>query len=335
MSDLMHIQNLSVTFGTPQGNLQAVRGADIRLEQGKVTAIVGESGCGKSVSAKAALGLLGPRAVIAPESHVWFKGRDVFAFGKGEWREYRKACSIVFQDALAALDPTMCIGRQITEKLRLHGKMSAKQANAEAERLLSLVEIPSPKDRLRQFPHELSGGMRQRVMIAIALACGPELLIADEPTTALDVTVQAQIIDMLRQIQRERGMTVAIITHDLGIVANFADNIVVMYAGQVVEAGLARDIFYHAAHPYTKALLKAVPRIDAQMGEPLAGIEGSLPDMTNPPTGCAFAPRCAFAKVECADVPYKMRPIGPGHECSCAMAAATGVDGGEESDGKR
>ncbi len=326
MADLLRIENLSVTFPTPRGDLLAVREATIALEQGEVTAIVGESGCGKSVSAKAALGLLGPQAHVAPESRVWFGGHDVLAFDKREWREYRKACSIVFQDALAALDPTMSIGRQITEKLRLHTKMSRREAKQEAERLLALVEIPSPHERMRQYPHELSGGMRQRVMMAIALACDPELLVADEPTTALDVTVQAQIIDTLRQIQQARGMTVAIITHDLGIVANFASRVVVMYAGQVVETGSADDIFYRAAHPYTQALLRAVPRPDADLRQPLEGIEGSLPDMTCLPAGCAFAPRCPLARPECSQegAAQKMRPVGVGHECRCVRANEDG-----------
>ncbi len=320
MGDLMHIQNLSVTFPTERGEVQAVRGADIHIERGMVTAIVGESGCGKSVTAKAALGLLGPQAKLGADSHVWFEGQDVLAFDKRQWRQYRGKCSIVFQDALAALDPTMSIGRQITEKLRLHAGMNARQARQEAVRLLELVEIPSPEQRMRQYPHELSGGMRQRVMIAIALACDPELLIADEPTTALDVTVQAQIIDKLRQIQHERGMTVAIITHDLGIVANFAQRVVVMYAGQVVESGSAQDIFYHAAHPYTKALLKAVPRVDSDLGCPLEGIEGNLPDMCEPPQGCAFMPRCGQACKGCADATCAAVEIAPGHLCCCLRA---------------
>lgn len=318
MSKILKVENLAVSFYTYTSEVHAVRNVSFEIEEGKVTAIVGESGCGKSVTSKSIMGLIQKPGKIESGSKIYFKGENILDYNEKQWQEYRgKHCSIVFQDALTALNPTMNIGNQIVEKILLHKKVSKKEAWKEGIRMLELVGIPNPETRMKQYPHEFSGGMRQRVMIAIALTLSPELVIADEPTTALDVTVQADVIDMMKQIQQESGMTVILITHDLGIVANFANDIVVMYAGEVVETGGADDIFYHSAHPYTKALLKAVPRLDASEEEELETIEGAPPNMANPPTGCPFAARCKNRMPICEEKTPPVTDIADGHQAKC------------------
>lgn len=317
METLLEVKNLSVTFRTLRGEVQAVRDVSFDIKKGSVTAIVGESGCGKSVTSKSIMGLVKKPGFVNKESKILFQGENIQDYTKAQWEAYRgQKCSICFQDALTALNPTMTIGKQIMEKNIIHKKVSKKEAWNEAVKVLKMVGIPNPELRMKQYPHEFSGGMRQRVMIGIAVTLNPTLLIADEPTTALDVTVQADILDMMKEIQKEHHMSIILITHDLGIVANFATDIIVMYAGKIVERGSAYDIFYHPAHPYTEALLRAVPRLDME-GEELETIEGAPPNMANPPKGCPFANRCKF----CQDICKKEFPeeisVGEGHEVCC------------------
>ena len=317
METLLEVKNLSVTFRTLRGEVQAVRDVSFDIKKGSVTAIVGESGCGKSVTSKSIMGLVKKPGFVNKESKILFQGENIQDYTKAQWEAYRgQKCSICFQDALTALNPTMTIGKQIMEKIIVHKKVSKKEAWEEAVKVLKMVGIPNPELRMKQYPHEFSGGMRQRVMIGIAVTLNPALLIADEPTTALDVTVQADILDMMKEIQKEHHMSIILISHDLGIVANFATDIIVMYAGKIVERGSAYDIFYHPSHPYTEALLRAVPRLDME-GEELETIEGAPPNMANPPKGCPFANRCKF----CQDICKKEFPeeisVGEGHEVCC------------------
>ncbi|MCI9381829.1 MAG: ABC transporter ATP-binding protein [Dorea sp.] len=317
MDTILKVENLSVLFRTYAGEVQAVRDISFEIEEGNVTAIVGESGCGKSVTSRSIMGLIKKPGIVSEGSKIFFRDENILAYTEKQWEKYRgQKCSMVFQDALTALNPTMNIGKQITEKILVHRKVSKKEAWQEGIRMLELVGIPNAAMRMKQYPHEFSGGMRQRVMIAIALTLNPELLIADEPTTALDVTIQADILEMMKGIQKEQGMTIILITHDLGIVANFAQDIIVMYAGKVVEKGSSEDIFYHPAHPYTEALLRAVPRLDV-MEETLETIEGAPPNMANPPTGCPFAARCRKKMPVCEQrFPDKITLV-EGHEVCC------------------
>ena len=317
MENVLEVRNLSVTFHAITGEVQAVRDISFDLHKGSVTAIVGESGCGKSVTSKSILGLIKKPGEISPESKIIFQGENIQEYTKKQWEEYRgQKCSICFQDALTALNPTMTIGKQIMEKIRVHKKVTKKEAWNEAVHMLELVGIPNPEYRMRQYPHEFSGGMRQRVMIAIAMTLNPALLIADEPTTALDVTVQADILDMMKEIQKQHGMSVLLITHDLGIVANFATEIIVMYAGKVVEQGSAEDIFYRPRHPYTKALLRAVPRLDMEE-EQLETIEGAPPNMAHPPKGCPFEARCKYHQEICGEAFPDKTTVSEGHDVCC------------------
>ncbi len=317
MGEILQVENLSVTFDTYAGKIQAVRDISFGIEEKAVTAIVGESGCGKSVTSKAIMGLIRKPGIVAKESKIFFQGENLLEYTEKQWESYRgQKCSIVFQDALTALNPTMNIGRQITEKIMVHGKISRGEAWQEGIRMLELVGIPHSSMRMKQYPHEFSGGMRQRVMIAIALTLNPQLLIADEPTTALDVTVQADILEMVKKIQKDHGMTVILITHDLGIVANFAQHILVMYAGKVVEKGRAEEIFYHPAHPYTQALLRAVPRLDLS-GRALETIEGAPPNMADPPAGCPFAQRCRERMPVCSKEFPRKTELTKSHQVCC------------------
>jgi oligopeptide transport system ATP-binding protein len=307
-----------VSYHTYQGVVQSVRGVDLDIGYEESVALVGESGCGKSVTGKSILRLIQAPGVIEPDSHIRFDGRDVMAMTGKNLRGYRGGeTSIIFQDALASLNPTMKVGKQIMENLLHHRKMTKREARQEAIRLLDAVGIPQAEKRVDQYPHEFSGGMRQRVMIAIAFACQPKLLIADEPTTALDVTIQAQIIKLLKQLQRENHTSILMITHDLGVVASIAQRIYVMYSGVIVEKGSSDDIFYRARHPYTKALLRAVPRLDSQSKGTLDSIEGTPPDLIAPPEGCPFASRCKYAMPVCSRMAPEMTVFGPGHEAAC------------------
>ena len=317
MSKVLEVKNLSVSFRTLKGEVQAVRDVSFDIEKGSVTAIVGESGCGKSVTSKSIMALIKKPGYVSKDSQIIFQGENIQEYNRKQWEAYRgPKCSICFQDALTALNPTMTVGKQIMEKIRVHKKVSKQEAWAEAVQMLERVGIPNPELRMKQYPHEFSGGMRQRVMIAIAMTLNPDLLIADEPTTALDVTVQADILDMMKEIQKEHPMSIILITHDLGIVANFATDIIVMYAGKIVERGTAEDIFYHPTHPYTKALLRAVPRLDME-GEKLETIEGAPPNMINPPKGCPFAQRCKERMDICETAFPEESKLRECHEVCC------------------
>ena len=319
MNHLLEVKNLKVSYHSYAGEVQSVRGVDFTVDSGEAVAIVGESGCGKSVTAKTIMGLIQtPPGEIKADSQILFEGRNLLDMDEKQWLEYRGSdCAIVFQDALAALNPTLTIGRQIAEKVMVHTDRNKEQAYQEAVRLLTLVGIPNPAKRVKQYPHEFSGGMRQRAMIAIALACQPKLLIADEPTTALDVTIQADIIDLLKELQKQFQMAVILITHDLGIVADIATKIVVMYAGKVVETGSNYDIFYRPKHPYTQALLRAVPRLDLEEDQELESIEGTPPNMIAPPAGCAFCTRCKHCMKICQSTEPPLYEFEDGHTAQC------------------
>ena len=319
MENLVEVKNLAVSYFTYAGEVQSVRGVTFDIKSGKTTAIVGESGCGKTVTAKALMGLIHRPGKVLEESQILFKGKDIINLSKKEKNEFcGKECSMIFQEALVSLNPTMKIGKNITENLTNNNKsIPIKELKRKATEMLQLVEIPDAEKCLEKYPHELSGGMRQRIMIAMALVTHPNLLIADEPTTALDVTIQAQIISLMKELQKKMGMSIVLITHDLGVVADIADEIVVMYAGKIVEKGKCRDIFYRRRHPYTWALLKSVPRVDYEKKQPLVTIEGGIPDMTNPPKGCAFCQRCPYAMNICSEYEPTKTTLADGHEVWC------------------
>ncbi|NNG02222.1 MAG: ABC transporter ATP-binding protein [Desulfobacteraceae bacterium] len=296
---LLEVDNLTTSFFTHQGEVQAVRGVNFRVNAGEMVGIVGESGSGKSVTLLSVLQLLkSPGKTIA--GRALFKGENLLDKNERQMRALRGDClSMIFQDPMTSLNPTLTIGEQIMETLRVHRRISRKAARHRAVELLELVRIPSPDQRLNAYPHEFSGGMRQRVMIAMALSCDPDLLIADEPSTALDVTIQAQIILLLKQIQRELNTAVILITHDLGVIAEAVSRVIVMYGGMIMEEASVEDIFYRPRHPYTWGLLASVPRVDVEEKQRLSPIAGSPPDMLNPPAGCPFFPRCRFALQIC------------------------------------
>jgi peptide/nickel transport system ATP-binding protein len=300
---LLEIENLEVHFTTRSGTVQGARGVTLHVGYGETLGLVGESGSGKSVTAQAVMGLITtPGEVVGGD--VRWKGRSLFgAEGKGYLREIRgKEISMIFQDPMTSLNPVFTVGAQITEVLTHHLGMNKAKARDRAIELLDLVEIPAPSSRLKQYPHEFSGGMRQRVMIAMALACEPELLIADEPTTALDVTIQAQILELLADLQKQLNLSVIMITHDLGVIAHLCHRVAVMYAGKIVEVAQSDDLFEHPVHPYTQGLLRATPRPD-EVTERMIAIDGVPPNLISPPTGCAFFPRCPNATPECASHP--------------------------------
>ena len=315
---ILEIQNLVVSFYTYAGEVQAVRDVSLTLEKGEVLAIVGESGCGKSVTAQSAMKLVPSPPGKLKSGRIIFDGKDITNYSERKMESVRgSAMGMIFQDPMSALNPTMQVGRQIVESLRKHTKMSRKEAKERALEMLRMVGIPNPERRFKQYPHEFSGGMRQRAMIAIALACNPKLLIADEPTTALDVTIQAQILDLMQELRKKLDTGIILSTHDLGVVAGIAENIAVMYAGKVVERGTADDIFYRPCHPYTWGLLKSVPRVDAENKEQLVPIVGTPPDLLAPPKGCAFAARCQYAMEICYERQPEETCVEGGHCTSC------------------
>ncbi|GMG85076.1 ABC transporter ATP-binding protein [Paralimibaculum aggregatum] len=318
---LLEIRDLRVHFRTPAGVFEAVGGIDLDLTPGEVLGLVGESGSGKSVAMKAVLGLLPPQARVTGQ--IRFRGRDLLTLPEREMRRLRGGrIAMVFQDPLTAFNPVVTIGDQIGEMLWLHDRaLSRRQLRARTEELLALVSIPEPGRRIGAYPHEFSGGMRQRAMIAMALANDPELLIADEPTTALDVTVQAQILDVLRGLQARLGIGLVLVTHDLGVVAGMAREIAVMYAGRIVEAAPVDDLFAAPRHPYTRGLIGAVPRPDGGGRGPLVAIEGSPPGLTERLSGCAFAPRCPLAAARCTAERPALRALGSGR-AACHFAGA-------------
>ena len=317
METLLSVQDLSISFHTYNGEVQAVREASFDLGRGEVLAIVGESGSGKSVMRQTILQLT---PCHLKGGRILFDGEDITRYTDRQMQSIRGSqIGIIFQDAMTSLNPTMKIGRQITESLLRHQKLSRKEARDRALELLTQVGINHPEKRYHQYIHNLSGGMRQRVMIAIALACRPKLLIADEPTTALDVTIQAQIMDLLVKLREEVGCSIVLITHDLGVVAANADRIAVMYAGRVVETGSSDQIFYHSAHPYTRGLLESIPRLDAPHNARLTYIGGTPPDALNPAPGCAFSARCRYAMAICRQTAPAERELQPGHCCACFL----------------
>ena len=321
---LLTISDLHVSFFTEQGEVRAVRGIDLEVQPGQTLALVGESGCGKSATALSIMRLIESPGRIVSGSLV-YNDRDLAQLSEAELRSIRgKSIGMIFQEPMTSLNPVFTIGNQIGEVLRLHQGLSVREANQEAVRLLETVGIPSPRQRLEHYPHELSGGMKQRVMIAMALACRPDLLIADEPTTALDVTVQAQILDLLARLQDELGMAILLITHNLGVVAQFAQDVAVMYAGKIIERAQVRPLFHNPLHPYTQALLQAVPR-RGRRSKRLAAITGSVPSPLHYPPGCAFAARCPAMLDDCPTKQPALLAIEPGHEASCWLHKETGV----------
>jgi oligopeptide/dipeptide ABC transporter ATP-binding protein len=323
---LLVVKDLHTAFRTGRGTVQAVDGVSLSVGRGQTLGIVGESGSGKTVLSRSIMGLL-PLHDVIRSGTVHFAGHELTAMDPNQLRQVWGAeLSMIFQDPMTALNPVKRIGRQITESLRLHLRMDRKEAKATAVELLRAVGIPSPEERVRWFPSQLSGGMRQRVMIAIALACAPRLVLADEPTTGLDVTVQAQILDMLAELQRERHMAVILVTHDLGVVANRADDIVVMYAGRIVEKAPTHTLFHDTHMPYTKALMDSIPRLADPSGTRLHAIAGRPPDLIHPPVGCRFAPRCPYAQDKCRESDPPLRTAGsPDHLFACWFPLVNGV----------
>ena len=319
MAILLEVKNLNTTFQTAAGVVRAVDGASWDIHEGETVALVGESGCGKSVSALSVMRLVDEPAGRIESGEIVFKGRDLLGLSEEEIRAVRgREIAMIFQEPMTSLNPVLSIGRQLTEGLEIHLGMPPPQAQARAVELLGMVGIPDPARRLTQYPHQFSGGMRQRMMIAMALACSPSLILADEPTTALDVTIQAQILELMRDLSRRLGAAMLIITHNLGVVARYADRVNVMYAGRIIERGSAAEIYANPRHPYTLGLLRSVPRLDEPRRERLDPIEGQPPDLTRLPPGCAFAPRCAFRVARCeVEAPTLARAGTEGHFTAC------------------
>lgn len=317
MSRLLEVNQLRVQIETQHGTVSAVRGVSFHLDEQETLAIVGESGSGKSISVKSIMGLLPKNGKIV-EGSILMEGKDLAKYSERQMQSVRGSdISMIFQDPMTSLNPTMTIGKQIVEVLKEHRKdMSKVQMKERALELISLVGISNPEARFDQYPHQLSGGMRQRVVIAVALACDPRILIADEPTTALDVTIQAQILDLMRDLQKKIKTSIIIITHNLGVVANIADRVAVMYGGQLVETADVRDLFYETAHPYTKGLLASIPKA-SEKGNELTAIPGTPPDLMEPPKGCPFAARCTKTMEVCRQYPPEDMICGENHHVRC------------------
>ena len=328
--NLLDVQDLRITLPTARGPVQALRGVSFGLARGQTLGLIGESGCGKSLTALALMGLLPDGAQV--QGSIKLDGHQLLGQPEDDWCALRgNRLAMVFQEPMTALNPLHPIGRQIAESLRLHKRLDARAARAEALRLLQRVQLPQAERRLDAYPHQLSGGQRQRVVIAIALACGPDLLIADEPTTALDVTIQREVLDLIHQLVTEDGMALLLISHDLGVMAENVQRMLVMYAGSVVESGPTDAVFEHLAHPYTRGLFAARPRLGlraeatalaGQRRHRLATIPGRVPDLIDLPAGCAFAERCALAIAACRSAPPPEQAVGPGHLARCIRLAA-------------
>ena len=313
---ILSVQNLHTSFKTGKGEVLAVNGVSFNLDRGKILGIVGESGSGKSVTAYSIMQILESNGRIT-EGNVLYKGQDITKFTEKQMRDFRgKCCSIIFQDPMTSLNPVFTVGSQLREAIELHTDRRGKAAEERAVEMLTLVGVNEPEKRVKQYPYQLSGGMRQRVMIAMALACEPDILIADEPTTALDVTIQAQILELMQKLQKKLGMAIIMVTHDLGVIADMCDEIIVMYGGRVCERGTAEDIFYRPRHEYTKGLLRSIPNVD-RIGEKLVPIPGTPINLLNMPKGCAFCPRCENAMKICIEQQPPEMQMPDGHFASC------------------
>jgi oligopeptide/dipeptide ABC transporter ATP-binding protein len=319
VAPLLDVRHLSTQFTTRGGIVRAVDDVSWDVREGETVALVGESGCGKSVSALSVVRLVAAPAGRIVGGEIWFGGRDLLRLSEEDMRRVRgREIAMVFQEPMTSLNPVLSVGRQLTEGVEIHLGANPARARARAEELLHMVGIPDPPRRLRQYPHQFSGGMRQRMMIAMALACEPSLVLADEPTTALDVTIQAQILELMKSLSRRLGVAMLIITHNLGVVARYADRVNVMYAGRIMEQGSAKELYTHPRHPYTLGLLRSVPRLDAPRRARLEPIDGQPPDLARLPPGCAFAPRCAFRVERCLAERPVLRPAGDdGHVSAC------------------
>jgi oligopeptide/dipeptide ABC transporter ATP-binding protein len=318
MATLLEVENLRTQFETSAGTVRAVDGVSYTVQEGETVGIVGESGCGKSVGALSVLRLIPdpPGRVVGGSIH--FRGEDLLAMSDEKLHEVRGGqIAMVFQEPMTSLNPVLTIGMQLCETMEFHLKMTPGQARLRAVELLGMVGISEPGRRLDQYPHHLSGGMRQRVMIALAMSCKPKLIIADEPTTALDVTIQAQILELMKDLTKRFGVALVVITHNLGVVARYADRVNVMYAGRIVESGTAADIYHRPMHPYTLGLLRSVPRMDRPRGEKLIPIQGQPPDLTREIVGCAYRPRCNMATGRCAREDPVRESVSPGHDAAC------------------
>ncbi|MCM3338208.1 ABC transporter ATP-binding protein [Paenibacillus sp. MER TA 81-3] len=330
---LLEIRNLTSGFVTEQGIAKATDRITLSVEKGKTLCIVGESGSGKSVASLSIMRLVDYAGGAIFEGSIGFSGKELASMSQKEMIRIRgNRIAMIFQDPMSALNPVFSVGDQIAESLRLHRGVSRKEAWRQAVDMLRLVGIPDPELRAKQYPHELSGGMRQRVVIAMALICKPELLIADEPTTALDVTVQAQILDLLQRLQQELGMAIVLITHDMGVAAEMADRIAVMYAGKIVEEGTVGEIFDHPSHPYTIGLLKSIPGLEGERGEELYTIPGTIPGINQLPSGCRFHPRCAKAEEKCRQAEPLLREFRPDHQAACWLYDSGGGLGGDDKE---
>lgn len=319
---ILEVENLTTSFKTERGIMKAVDGVSFYTQKGEILGIVGESGCGKSVTSQSIMRLYDEKYLARIEGKVWVEGKDILSVPLKEMQKIRgNVISMVFQDSLSSLNPVIKIGDQIEEALLIHTDMNKKQARERALEMLKLVGIPGYEQRIDQFPHELSGGMRQRVMIAIALSCNPKILIADEPTTALDVTIQAQIMDLIVQLNRQIGMSVMLITHDLAVVAETCDRVIVMYLGQIVEEADVKDIFINPLHPYTQGMMESVPQLDGEKRDRLFVIKGTVPLLSQIPQGCRFAPRCPYADEHCRTEMPELKGTGT-HRVRCHKACA-------------
>ncbi|QAT48866.1 ABC transporter ATP-binding protein [Caproiciproducens sp. NJN-50] len=323
-NQILEVKNLCTSFNTERGKMKAVDGVSFSVNKGEIVGVVGESGCGKSVTSQSILRLYDEKYTASYEGEILFDGRDILKLPQSLMQNIRGGqISMVFQDALSSLNPVLKIGDQIMEPLRIHQKMTKRQAREKALEMLRLVGIPAAEKRIDQYPHELSGGMRQRVMIAIALACRPKLLIADEPTTALDVTIQAQIMDLIVELNRELNMGVILITHDLSVVAETCSRVVVMYLGQIVEEAEVNQIFDHPSHPYTLGLMKSIPKISGKRDERLYMIKGMVPLLSQIPNGCRFAPRCPYATEQCTREMPDLIPVNEKQKVRCWHAVSS------------
>jgi len=319
---LLRVRDLKVHFRTDDGILHAVDGVDLHINRGETLGVVGESGCGKSVTAMTIMKLLAMPPGFIAGGEILFQGRDLVKATNAEMRTIRsREIAMIFQEPMTSLNPVFSVGEQIAEALRLHEGLSQQQAIAKTIEMLALVNIPKPEKRVHDYPHQFSGGMRQRVMIAMALACNPKLLIADEPTTALDVTIQAQILDLLNRLKEQMGMAIMLITHAMGVVAETTQRVIVMYAGKVVEEASVEQLFSEPMHPYTQGLIRSIPRIDlaADKKQRLEAIPGTVPKLIQPRAGCRFAARCAKAQASCIDTDPLLKPVKDGHQVACFL----------------